>query len=151
MQYEGGYNFRRPNLNAALGCAQLEQLPESRASKRRLFERYQESLAHIDELHLMEEPSGCESNYWLQTLVLSDAVPDQRDAILQATNDAGLLTRPAWRLMHQLASRHACQNAPLPVADSLEQRFINLPSIADLACVISSSPSVEGIAARALV
>jgi perosamine synthetase len=130
---EVGYNFRMPNLNAAVGCAQLEQLPEFLASKRRLFERYQEALADIDGVRLMREPSDCESNYWLQTLVLSDALADQRDAILQATNDAGLMTRPAWRLMHRLAPYKECPRAPLPVAESLEQRIVNLPSSAGLA------------------
>jgi len=130
---EVGYNFRMPNLNAALGFAQLEQFPEFLASKRRLFERYQAALVDIDEVRLMEEPSDCESNYWLQTLVLSDAIVDQRDTILQATNDAGLMTRPAWRLMHQLAPHQECPKAPLPVAESLAQRLINLPSSAGLA------------------
>jgi len=130
---EVGYNFRMPNLNAALGCAQLEQLPEFLASKCRLFERYHAALANIDEVCLMREPSGCESNYWLQTLVLSDNVANQRDAILQATNDAGLMTRPAWRLMHQLAPYQECPRAPLSVAESLERRILNLPSSAGLA------------------
>jgi len=130
---EVGYNFRMPNLNAALGCAQLEQLPEFLASKHRLFERYQAALVDIDEVHLVEEPSGSESNYWLQTLVLSDAVADQRDAILQVTNDTGLMTRPAWRLMHRLEPYTECPHAPLPVAESLERRIVNLPSSAGLA------------------
>jgi perosamine synthetase len=130
---EIGYNFRMPNLNAALGCAQLEQLPEFLASKRRLFERYQAALVDIDEVHLMGEPSGSESNYWLQTLVLSDAVADQRDTLLQATNDTGLMARPAWRLMHRLTPYADCPRAPLPVAESLAQRLINLPSSAGLA------------------
>ena len=130
---EVGYNFRMPNLNAALGCAQLEQLPEFLASKRRLFERYQVALADIDEVHLMEQPSDCESNYWLQTVVLSDAVADKLDLILQATNDTGLMTRPAWRLMHRLAPYQECPCAPLPVAESLERRIVNLPSSVGLA------------------
>ena len=130
---EVGYNFRMPNLNAALGCAQLEQLPEFLASKRRLFRRYQAALVDIDEVRLMREPLGCESNYWLQTLVLSDAVADQRDVILQATNDAGLMTRPAWRLMHHLEPYKQCPRAPLPVAESLEWQIVNLPSSAGLA------------------
>jgi len=130
---EVGYNFRMPNLNAAVGCAQLEQLPEFLASKRRLFERYQEALADINEVCLMREPSGCESNYWLHTLVLSDVVADLRDTILQATNDTGLMTRPAWRLMHRLEPYTECPRAPLPVAESLERRIVNLPSSAGLA------------------
>lgn len=130
---EVGYNFRMPNLNAAIGCAQLEQLPEFLASKRRLFERYQSALGDIDGIRLMQEPSDCESNYWLQTLVLSDALADQRDAVLQVTNDAGLMTRPAWQLMHLLLPYQKCPRAPLPVAESLERRIVNLPSSAGLA------------------
>jgi len=82
---------------------------------------------------LMQEPSDCISNYWLQTLVLSDAVADQRDAILQVTNDVGLMTRPAWRLMHRLKPYKECPRAPLPIAESLERRIVNLPSSAGLA------------------
>ncbi len=130
---EIGYNFRMPNLNAALGCAQLEQLPKFLESKRRLFERYREAFRDIQEVCLMEEPSDCESNYWFQTLLLSNLVSDQRDAILQITNGAGLMTRPAWRLMHRLRPYMDCPSAPLPVAESLERRIVNLPSSAGLA------------------
>lgn len=130
---EIGYNFRLPNLNAALGCAQLEQLPEFLASKRRLYARYREAFADIERVRLMPEPSDCTSNYWLQTLLLDESVADQRDAILAATNDAGLMTRPAWTLMHQLAPYRDCPRAPLPVAESLERGIVNLPSSAGLA------------------
>jgi len=129
---EVGYNFRMPNLNAALGCAQLGQLPEFLASKRRLFGRYKEAFASVKDVRLMEEPSGCESNYWLQTLIFPENAAVQRDEVLQATNDAGLMTRPAWRLMHQLAPYQECPRAPLPVAESLERRIVNLPSSAGL-------------------
>ena len=130
---EIGYNFRMPNLNAALGCAQLEQLAGFVASKRRLFERYRETFIDVDGVHLMEEPSGCKSNYWLQTLILDDSIAGQRDEILQATNDAGLMTRPAWRLMHQLEPYKDYPRAPVPFAESLAKRLINLPSSAGLA------------------
>lgn len=130
---EIGYNFRMPNLNAALGCAQLEQLPEFLASKRRLFERYQSVLVNIHELRFIQEPVCCNSNYWLHSLILSDALADQRDAILQATNDAGLMTRPAWQLIHQLEPYQECPRAPLPVTESLQRRIVNLPSSAGLA------------------
>lgn len=130
---EIGYNFRMPNLNAALGCAQLEQLPDFLASKHRLTARYLEALADLGTARLMREPSGCASNYWLQTLILDEAVADQRDAILVATNDAGLMTRPAWTLMHQIPPYRDCPRAPLPVAESLARRIINLPSSAGLA------------------
>ena len=88
-----------------------------------------EQHGHTDQL---QEPPGCESNDWLQTLILDEAVADQRDAILMATTDAGLMTRPAWTLMHQLAPYQDCPRAPLPVAESLARRIINLPSSAGL-------------------
>jgi dTDP-4-amino-4,6-dideoxygalactose transaminase len=81
---------------------------------------------------MIQEPIGCESNYWLQTLILEDNVTKQRDEVLQATNDALLMTRPAWRLMHQLPCYQECPRAPLAVAESLAQRIINIPSSAGL-------------------
>lgn len=129
---EVGYNYRLPNLNAALGCAQLEQLPGFLAAKRQLFERYKEALAGVPSVRLVAEPRGCISNYWLQTLVLDVAVEGLRDAVLAATNDAGLMTRPAWNLMHSLPAYQACPRMALPVAESLERRLINLPSSAGL-------------------
>lgn len=130
---EVGYNFRMPNINAALGCAQLEQLPDFLASKRRLTQRYLTALADIDAVRLVTELHGCHSNYWLQTLLLKESVADQRDEILQLTNDAGLMTRPAWTLMHKLFPYQHCPHAPLPEAESLASRLINLPSSPGLA------------------
>jgi aminotransferase in exopolysaccharide biosynthesis len=129
---EVGYNYRMPNINAALGCAQLEQMPGFLASKRALYGRYRAAFAGVPALRLVAEPAGCRSNYWLQTLLLDEAVADQRDRILAATNDAGLMTRPTWTLMHRLAPYHDCPRMPLPVAESLERRLVNLPSSAYL-------------------
>jgi perosamine synthetase len=129
---EIGYNYRLPNLNAALGCAQLEQLPEFLRRKRALFERYETAIEHIKGVRLMKEPEGSSSNYWLQTLLLDEAVADQRDAVLTATNDAGLMTRPAWTLLHRMPMYADASRAPLPVAESLEMRLINIPSSAGL-------------------
>jgi perosamine synthetase len=130
---EIGYNFRMPNLNAALGCAQLKQLPGFLESKRRLYARYREAFSGLAGVNLVAEPAGCQSNYWLQSLVLDEETASQRDEILSATNDAGLATRPAWRLMHKLPIYETCPTAPLPVAESLSRRIINLPSSANLA------------------
>lgn len=130
---EIGYNFRMPNLNAALGCAQLEQLPDFIASKRELYERYQAAFAGIDGIRLMAEPQRSQSNYWLQTLILDEQMADKRDALLTATNDTGLMTRPAWTLIHHLPPYRDCPRASLPVAESLGRRIINLPSSAGLA------------------
>jgi len=129
---EVGYNFRMPNLNAALGCAQLEQLPDFLASKRRLYKRYCDAFSALEQAHVMEEPPGCESNYWLQALILDEGVADQRDNILATTNEAGLMTRPAWMLLRNLRPYRECPSAPLPVATSLERRIINIPSGAGL-------------------
>ena len=130
---EVGYNYRMPNLNAALGCAQLEQLPDFLASKRRLFESYQEAFRDIAGISLFTEPEGSQSNYWLQALLLDDSVANQRDSILEATNSAGLMTRPVWTLLHKLTPFQDCPHAPLPVAEALECRIINLPSSSGLA------------------
>jgi perosamine synthetase len=127
-----GYNYRLPNLNAALGCAQLEQLPGFLLEKRRLFDRYRSSFAAVQGVDLVAEPSGCHSNYWLQTLMLDEALADQRDAILMATNDAGLMSRPVWALMHRMPMYSNAPKAPLPIAESLERRLINIPSSSGL-------------------
>jgi perosamine synthetase len=79
---------------------------------------------------VLAEPDGCRSNYWLQTLALDEAHADEQEAILTATNDAGLMTRPVWMLMHRLAPYQHCPRMALPVAESLEQRLINIPSSA---------------------
>lgn len=126
---EIGYNYRMPNINAALGCAQLEQLPGFLAAKRRLFERYQQALSCFSEARLMAELSpSCQSNYWLQALLLDERYSQDLEAVLSATNDAGIMTRPAWRLMHHLAPYRDCPKMNLSVAESLAGRLINLPS-----------------------
>lgn len=127
---EVGYNYRMPNLNAALGCAQLEQLPRLLDAKRRLFERYQNVFKGMANLRLMSEPKEASSNYWLQALILDEGVAHHRDAVLAATNNAGLMTRPIWTLMHKLSPYATCPRAPLPIAESLEGRVINIPSSA---------------------
>lgn len=130
---EVGYNYRLPNLNAALGCAQLEQLPAMLASKRRLFQHYQAAFASVAGVKLVPEPERCQSNYWLQTLLLDATVSSQRDAILRASNEAGCMTRPAWILMHQLMPFKDCPHMDLTNAESLSQCLINIPSSAGLA------------------
>jgi perosamine synthetase len=123
-----GYNYRLPNINAALGCAQLEQLPNFLNAKRELFQRYSAAFATVPGTRIVREPTGCRSNYWLQALLLDESVERERDAVLAATNDAGFMTRPSWTLMHQLAPYRHCPKMELPVAESLQRRLINLPS-----------------------
>jgi aminotransferase in exopolysaccharide biosynthesis len=129
---EIGFNHRMPSINAALGCAQLEQLPNLLDSKRRLFKRYRDSFKKVGQVKVFEEPEGCSSNYWLQAILLEESVAKLRDNILKATNNAGQMTRPVWNLIHTLAPYRECPSAPLPVAESLASRLINLPSSAGL-------------------
>lgn len=132
---EVAYNYRLPNLNAALGCAQLEQLPGLLSAKRHLFQRYDHAFASVDGVTLVKEPDQCSSNYWLQTLCLDTENADQRDAILHATNRSGLMTRPCWRLLHKLKHFADCPRMDLSVSESLSRRLINIPSSAHLDAV----------------
>jgi perosamine synthetase len=129
---EVGYNYRMPNLNAALGCAQLEKLPGYIEDKRRLFEKYREAFRDVRGVRLFAEPEGTRSNYWLQVILLDEAQAGQRDAVLASTNDAGLMTRPAWTLMHKLPAFVGGPRMALPVAESIERRLINIPSSSQL-------------------
>jgi perosamine synthetase len=123
-----GYNYRMPNINAALGCAQLEQLPGFLVAKRDLAERYRQAFTGVSGVRFFSEPADSRSNYWLNTLLLDKDDDGQRDAILSATNDAGIMTRPAWTLMSKLTMFSGCPKMDLSVAESLERRLINIPS-----------------------
>ena len=132
---EIGYNYRMPNLNAALGCAQLEKLPAMLKAKRKLFQRYQSAFASLQGVTLMNEPENCQSNYWLQTLLLDIDQSDQRDDVLAVTNANKYMTRPAWILMDELPSFKECPSMDLPMAIALSKRLINIPSSSCLAAV----------------
>jgi aminotransferase in exopolysaccharide biosynthesis len=132
---EIAYNYRLPNLNAALGCAQLEQLPTMLAAKRALFARYQAAFSSVQGVDLVTEPEQCQSNYWLQTLLLDANQAEQRDSILAATNAAGYMTRPAWVLMHELTQFENCPQMDLTTSRSLSRRLINIPSSSSLVSV----------------
>jgi len=123
-----GYNYRMPNLNAAFGCAQLKQLPEFLQSKRGLFENYSEQLSGLNGIRLLEEPSECSSNYWLQTIVLDEPDQELRNIILTALNEAGLMSRPAWTGLYKLEHFKECPKMDMKVVNSLEKRIINIPS-----------------------
>ena len=122
---EVGYNYRLPNLNAALGCAQLEQIPAFLESKRSLAARYIEFFSGSD-FQSIVEPEDCRSNYWLNGVICQDGV--QRDALLKATNDVGVMTRPIWALMTRLPAYANALCGPQDNAQWLEERVVNLPS-----------------------
>lgn len=122
---ELGYNFRMPNLNAALGCAQMDQLPGFLSAKRALAEGYRDFCAQHG-IEFVTEPAGARSNHWLNAVVLDSRA--DRDAFLQETNNNGIMTRPIWRLMSKLSMYAHCQQDALATAQWLEDRVVNLPS-----------------------
>jgi perosamine synthetase len=123
-----GYNYRLPNLNAALGCAQMEQLPRFLEQKRHLADRYKISFQGVAGVRFFTEPSFARSNYWLNVLLLDEAFSKERDALLAKTNDYGVMTRPVWTLMHKLPMYASCPAMDLTCAENLSQRIINIPS-----------------------
>lgn len=127
-----GYNYRLPNINAALGCAQMEELPGFLAAKRKLAEAYRSAFNGMEGVRFFGESDFAHSNYWLNVLTLEEKFASQRDAILEATNSAGIMTRPAWTLMHRLPLFAGCPRMNLSVAESIEARLINIPSSAVL-------------------
>jgi perosamine synthetase len=127
-----GYNYRMPNINAALGCAQLEDLPKFLSAKRALADRYRKAFADVAGVRFVVEPDNSRSNYWLNTLLLDKACAAERDALLAMTNDSGIMTRPAWTLMHKLPMFVNCPRMGLAIAESLESLLLNIPSSAVL-------------------
>lgn len=120
-----GYNYRLPNLNAALGCAQLEQLDGFVKIKRNLAERY---LGFFSDkgVSFVTEPEGAVSNYWLNAIILDNR--EARDSFLKYSNDRGVMTRPIWRMMTELEMFKHCQHDGLENSLWLEDRVVNIPS-----------------------
>ena len=122
---EIGYNYRMPNINAALACAQLEQLPKFLENKRELANSYKDFFKTLD-VKFMEEPSNSISNYWLCAILLNDKT--QRDEFLEFTNSNGVMTRPIWTLMNKLEMFKDALHGNLDNALFIEDRLVNLPS-----------------------
>jgi aminotransferase in exopolysaccharide biosynthesis len=122
---EVGYNYRLPNLNAALGCAQMERLPWMLDVKRDVAERYRAFFAGVG-IPFAAPAAGCVANHWLNAIVLADKT--ERDAFLAYTNERGVMTRPIWRLMTELEMFKHCQHDGLPNSRWLEERVVNVPS-----------------------
>jgi perosamine synthetase len=122
---EIGFNYRMPNINAALLVAQLEQLNSFLGAKRKLALKYKEFFSK-NEINFIEEPKNSKSNYWLQAVLLKDK--KKRDEFLEYTNKNAVMTRPIWRLMNELEMFKDCQKDDLRNAKYLEQRVVNIPS-----------------------
>lgn len=120
-----GYNYRMPNLNAAVACAQLEMLPLIVENKRELAHIY-DSYFSSEPIRFVTELPGTKANYWLNTIVLNSL--EERNAFLEATNGQKVMTRPIWQLMNKLPMYEQCLCGPLDNAEWLEQRVVNIPS-----------------------
>ena len=120
-----GYNYRMPNLNAALLVAQLEQLDVYLKNKRKISNKYQVFFkdAGID---FFKEVGGSQSNYWLNAVILDNL--EQRNLFLEVTNNAGVMTRPIWKLMSKLPMFKDSQQGDLTYSKWLEDRVVNIPS-----------------------
>ncbi len=127
---ELGFNYRMPNLNAALGCAQMEQLEEKLRSKRKVAAAYGEFFTRPEwteaGYRFIGERESTQANYWLNTLLCPDR--EARDNLLEQTNSNGVMTRPAWELMYRLPEYRDSLNSGCPVAEDLAARLVNLPS-----------------------
>ena len=121
-----GYNYRMPNINAALGCAQLENLDRYVADKRATAAAYAEFFSHVKGIEFFTEPENCYSNYWLNSVILKDH--DAQLEFLQETNDNGVMTRPIWELMNRLPMFENCENDGLRNSMWLADRVVNIPS-----------------------
>lgn len=122
---EAGFNYRLPNLNAALGCAQMEMLPRLINQKRVLAEQYQALFSGSD-FHFVTEPDYAKSNYWLNAIICPDI--KSRDLMLKETNEQGVMTRPVWQLMQRLPMFKNSLKGNLTVSEWVESHLINLPS-----------------------
>ncbi len=123
---EIGYNYRMPNINAALLVAQMEQLEKFLSNKRETAKAYEKFFATIEGIDFIKEPKNASSNYWLNAVLLKDK--ETRDAFLKETNENGVMTRPIWKLMNELEMFKNMQCANLDNAKYLEQRVVNIPS-----------------------
>jgi aminotransferase in exopolysaccharide biosynthesis len=122
---EIGFNYRLPNINAALGCAQMDRLDSFVTAKRKLALSYSDFFKG-NSFEFILEPEDCQSNYWLNAIICADG--DQRDEIIKSTNASGVRTRPIWTLMPHLPIYSNCRKGALPTAEWLEKRVVNLPS-----------------------
>ena len=121
-----GYNYRLPNINAALGCAQMEMLPEILKNKRNTAQIYQSYFKTIADIEFITEPKECISNYWLNAILLKNV--EEREAFLEQTNSQKVMCRPAWILMNKLKMFNQCLKAEIPMSELIESKLVNIPS-----------------------
>lgn len=123
---EVGFNFRMPNLNAALACAQLEQLPALLASKKKIFDEYAAFFDQQEGVHIVKPADGTTANFWLNTIVFDK--PEDKESFLTFSNGNKVMTRPIWKLVSSLPMYASCQRDSLEECTYLEDRVVNIPS-----------------------
>ncbi len=121
-----GYNYRMPNINAALGCAQLENIDRYVENKRETAAIYADFFKNVPDITFFTEPENCRSNYWLNVVMLRDKAAQQE--FLEYTNDHGVMTRPVWELMSRLEMFKHCETDGLKNTQWLADRIVNIPS-----------------------
>lgn len=122
---EPGFNYRMPNINAALGCAQMEVIEQYLQQKRQLAESYNHFFKGTD-FKFVTEPDYAQSNYWLNAVICPNR--ESREEVLSSTNDSGVMTRPIWQLMHNLPMFENAIRGDLTYSEFIEKHLINLPS-----------------------
>lgn len=121
-----GYNYRMPNINAALGCAQLEEIDHILANKRETAEKYKQFFSNKENIQFFTEPEGSKSNYWLNAVLLNDKEAQLK--FLEYTNDHAVMTRPVWELMNRLPMFKDCETDGLENTVWFANRVVNIPS-----------------------
>lgn len=123
-----GYNYRMPNINAALGCSQLEELPDFLVKKRALAEKYRKFFEGNESVDFFIEPDFAKSNYWFNALLLKPELAHMRDRLLVLLNDNNIMSRPVWNLMYTLEMYKDCPRMDCSNAEDIGRRLVNIPS-----------------------
>jgi perosamine synthetase len=127
-----GYNYRMPNLNAAVGVGQLENIDRALADKRELAHRYAVAFSELDGVEFIEEPASTQSNYWLNNIRIAGMDEQSKSALIESLIGKNIHVRGTWTLMHKLPMFQHCPAMDLDVANKLEHEIISLPSSASL-------------------
>ena len=138
---EVGFNYRLPNINAALGCAQLEQLPKFLYAKRLLANYYYNNLSDLIGIKFIKEPTYAKSNYWLNAFLLDNTLSKFRNKLLDLLNLNNINSRPLWNLQHTSVMYQNCPRMPLPISENLVKRLIKVPSSVSLAKLLVKNNS----------
>ena len=128
LEYGFGFNYRMASLNASLGISQLQKLKHMLKNKKKLFLKYKKEFNKYSEFYLLDQPKNCESNFWLNTIILRKTSMNTRNNIIRLLNKNGIQARPCWKLLHRLKHFSNYPKMNLSAAIKLEKKIINIPS-----------------------